>query len=52
MSEKGAYSGLHIYSQDNIAQVIEFARECVIRVFMEFDSPRHTKMFFRISMCI
>jgi hexosaminidase len=43
MSEKGAYSRLHIYSQDDIAQVIEFARERGIRVFMEFDSPGHTK---------
>jgi hexosaminidase len=43
MSEKGAYDELHIYSQQDIADLIEFARQRGIRVFVEFDTPGHTK---------
>ncbi len=43
MSEKGAFSRLHIYSQDDINQLIEFARQRGIRIFVEFDTPGHAK---------
>lgn len=39
LSEAGAYDATHIYSQADIADLIEFARQRGIRVFVEFDSP-------------
>ncbi len=39
LSDAGAYDPLHIYSQDDIADLIEFARQRGIRVLVEFDSP-------------
>ncbi len=39
LSEAGAYDPAHVYSQDDIADIIEFARQRGIRVLVEFDSP-------------
>lgn len=38
-SYKGAYDQNHIYSQDDIAQVIKYAKYRGIRVVVEFDTP-------------
>jgi hexosaminidase len=43
MTEKGAYDKQHIYSQGDIDDLIEFDRQRGIRVFVEFDSPGHTR---------
>ena len=39
LSEAGAYNPAHVYSQDDIADIIEFSRQRGIRVLVEFDSP-------------
>ncbi len=39
LSGAGAYDGAHVYSQDDIASIIEFARQRGIRILVEFDSP-------------
>jgi hexosaminidase len=39
LSGAGAYDAAHVYSQDDIASIIEFARQRGIRVLVEFDSP-------------
>jgi hexosaminidase len=39
LSGTGAYTPAHVYSQNDIASLIEFARERGIRVLVEFDSP-------------
>ena len=39
LSERGAYNTQDVYSQVEIADIIEFARQRGIRVVVEFDSP-------------
>jgi len=48
LSGAGAYDQAHVYSQSDIAELIEFARERGIRIVVEFDSPGHTESWGRV----
>ena len=39
MSATGAYSNSHIYTADDIAEVVDYAKKRGIRVIPEFDTP-------------
>ncbi|CAG0901695.1 unnamed protein product [Darwinula stevensoni] len=42
LSEKGAYTQRHLFRQDDVREVMEYARLRGIRVIPEIDSPGHT----------
>jgi hexosaminidase len=52
LSGAGAYDAAHVYSQGDIADLTEFARQRGIRIVVEFDTPglkekrRKKKSFF------
>ncbi|XP_068240114.1 beta-hexosaminidase subunit alpha-like [Palaemon carinicauda] len=42
LSKEGSYSSIHVYTEKNISDIVEYARLRGIRVLPEFDTPGHT----------
>lgn len=42
LADKGAFDRNHVYSQEDIASVVDYARERGVMVIPEFDTPAHT----------
>ncbi|XP_076055989.1 beta-hexosaminidase subunit beta-like [Oratosquilla oratoria] len=45
LTEHGAYTPQHVYSQRDVADIVDYARFRGIRVVPEFDTPGHTQGF-------
>ncbi|KAK3096726.1 hypothetical protein FSP39_002689 [Pinctada imbricata] len=43
MSQMGAYDQLHLYSPNDVKEIIDYARDRGIRVIPEFDTPGHSQ---------
>eukprot|EP00039_Didymoeca_costata_P003029 m.64664 g.64664 ORF g.64664 m.64664 type:complete len:551 (+) comp11662_c0_seq1:106-1758(+) len=42
LSEKGAFDSNHVYTPQNISDLIQYARYRGVRIIPEFDTPAHT----------
>ncbi|XP_015782201.1 beta-hexosaminidase subunit beta [Tetranychus urticae] len=45
LTSSGAYTSKHVYTQEQVQLVIDYARMRGIRVLPEIDSPGHTKVY-------
>ncbi|XP_050711017.1 beta-hexosaminidase subunit alpha-like [Eriocheir sinensis] len=43
LSEQGAFSSSHIYTEGNISNIVQYGKMRGIRVLPEFDTPGHTQ---------
>ncbi|KAK6617185.1 hypothetical protein RUM44_005516 [Polyplax serrata] len=43
LSAKGAYSSYHVYTSQDVQNIIDHARKRGIRIIPEFDTPGHTR---------
>ena len=42
MAEKGAWHPDHIYSAEDVAEIVEYAKRRGVRVLPEIDTPGHS----------
>ncbi|ORZ25155.1 glycoside hydrolase superfamily [Absidia repens] len=42
LSKKGAYSPKHVYSAEDLAEIVQFAKERGVRVIPEIEAPGHS----------
>ena len=45
LTERGRYSRVHVYKQEDMRKLVDHARFRGIRVIPEFDTPGHTDSF-------